>query len=419
MFATLQEKSVNHGCNMFKHLSLYFFSVAPLAIYAGQKAPDSYACRAKKNTQEYTPYSKPVTIGVKHIEAKGIGYKEGYSTLEAFFVGNGLGFNPFLDLRGHVFNDGKWAANAGVGFRYLKECRTYGMNLYYDYRNQRHSYQQIGLGFESLGQVWDFRANGYLPVGKKEVFGHFRFDKFSGNHLYIKQKVDYAMAGADAEAGAHFFQNKDFDLYAGAGPYYFAKRDGGKNAIGGKARLTAWYKDYVSLEVSGSGDAVFHGIVQGTLGFYLPLGPKKYSEKCCRYQKQFQYRIARPVDRDEIIVLNHHTKSELAINPATGDPYHFLFVNNTSHSNGTFESPFSTLLTAQNASVPNDVIYVFPGDGTVTGMNAGITLQNSQKFFGSGIVQTLKTTNGTVKIPALSSSLPLITNSSGSASLFR
>ncbi|MDE3045922.1 MAG: inverse autotransporter beta domain-containing protein [Verrucomicrobiota bacterium] len=61
---------------------------------------------------------------------------------------------PFLDARGHVFDNGKWAANAGVGLRTLKGTRAYGINAYYDYRNTgRFHSNQIGAGLESLGEL--------------------------------------------------------------------------------------------------------------------------------------------------------------------------------------------------------------------------------------------------------------------------
>ena len=59
-------------------------------------------------------------IYFKHIEGKGYGYKEGYSTVGAFITPYSTFSNllPFLDLRGHVFNSTwKFAANAGVGFK--------------------------------------------------------------------------------------------------------------------------------------------------------------------------------------------------------------------------------------------------------------------------------------------------------------
>ena len=44
--------------------------------------------------------------------------------------------------------------------------RIYGGHFYYDYRDTGHShYNQLSWGFESLGALFDYRVNAYLPVG--------------------------------------------------------------------------------------------------------------------------------------------------------------------------------------------------------------------------------------------------------------
>ena len=115
------------------------------------------------------------------------------------------------------------------------------------------------------------------------------------------------------------------------------------------------------------------------------------------------------MDRNEIIPVDRKHKRTTAIDPATGQPYFFWFVDNQSHSAGTFESPFP-LVDAQNASHPFDIIYVYPGDGTKTGMDMGFVMQDNQKIWGAGIDHPLSTTLGTVIVPAMANALPLITN---------
>lgn len=68
-------------------------------------------------------------LSIRHIEGGGIGYSQGYTTLEGFFAPNpeGLPLMPFLDLRGHVFNNGKMAANGGLGLRGILGSRAYGL----------------------------------------------------------------------------------------------------------------------------------------------------------------------------------------------------------------------------------------------------------------------------------------------------
>ncbi|MGH2612203.1 MAG: inverse autotransporter beta domain-containing protein, partial [Rhabdochlamydiaceae bacterium] len=387
--------------------------------------PTSLVCYGKNHNpwlseNTTTPSSKAdnlllqVRPGVRHIEGKGIGYEKGYTSLDLLFALNNDRYIPFLDVRGHVFDDGKLAANAGIGLRSLWGCRSYGINAYYDYRNtSRQHYNQVGIGVESLGAIWDFCANGYIPVGVKNshVFGRAKFVKFSGHHLIVSQKIQYAMAGVDAEAGAHLNQFRNFDFFAGAGPYYFAKRQKGRDVYGGKIRLAGRYSDYFSLEVSGSYDNVFHGIVQAEVGVHFCFGPRRKKEKKPYLDSQpLRTRVLQPVSRDEIVVVNERNKENVAINPATGQPFYILFVDNTSHSLGTFSSPYPTLLQAQNASSPYDIIYVFPGDLTTKGMDQGFVMQDNQRILGAGIDHIFITTQGPVTAPAQSTGYPLIMN---------
>lgn len=363
----------------------------------------------------------PMRVTVRHIDPNGIGYHPGYTTIEGFFTTFEPwcdAWIPFLDVRGHVFNNGRWAANAGIGLRYLTACRVWGANVYYDYRRTKHhhNFNQIGAGLESLGQTWDFRINGYFPVGKREKFySNFQFDGFKGNSLLLSRKREIAMTGFNAEVGAHWDCWECFPIYAAIGPYYLNGK--GRSAWGGKLRAAVDIWDYIRVEGNVSYDRIFKWIGQGQLGITIPFGCRRtIKTRCgnsCSTALTLSDRSLQPVDRFEIIAVDQHRKKEKAIDPVTGDPWVFIFVNNLSHSLGTFESPFPTLLEAQNASSPNDAIYVFPGDGTTNGYASGITLQYGQWLLGAGNTQIIPTTVGNFVIPPLASIQPKITNSSG------
>lgn len=353
---------------------------------------------------------------IRHIESGGIGYDEGYTSLELFLASDPSQWTitPFFDGRGHVFNNGKWAANVGAGLRTLFWNRAYGINAYYDYRNAGHfNANQIGIGLETLGKLFDFRINGYLPIGAKTSRAYDTFFKtFSGNNMIISQKYQSAMKGANAEFGFHIGKTKLFDFYAAAGPYYF---NGKMDPItwGGKARILGTFKDILTLEISDSYDKTFHNKFQGEFSLTFSFGPKskvKQFGPMCKAANVLNARMLQPVSRQEIIVINKRAKNRVAIDPSTGLPYVFVFVNNTSSSNGTYESPYPSLAQAQNNSAARNILYVFPGDGTSRGMDSGITLKANQLFWGSGISHSLQTSQGVISIPAQSSSSPIITN---------
>ena len=114
----------------------------------------------------------PNRTRLSYIVGSGLGYSMGYSSLDLFLSASLAGDKvPFLDFRNHIFNNGNYALNTAIGFRDLIECRNllWGVNVAYDYyKNKRHSYNQVGTGFEIIGQRWDFHFNAYMPVGDKE-----------------------------------------------------------------------------------------------------------------------------------------------------------------------------------------------------------------------------------------------------------
>ena len=386
----------------FWSLTLCFSSLGTLSLLSYE--PPALEKKEEANKKHYR-------VSVRHIEGGGIGYSEGYTTVEGFFAPNPapLSVIPFLDLRAHIFNNGKIATNAGFGLRGILGSRVYGLNTYYDYRNtNKLHYNQVGFGLETLGPVWDVRVNGYLPVGKKITSPYaIKFGQFFDHELLLSQKRQFAMKGAEAELGFHFGKSKNFEFYGAAGPYYYLGPLG-PNTWGGKIRLNGMYKEYITLELSNSYDNRFHNNFQGQLTFNIPFG-RKSDHKSYRSSK-IASRLVQPVGREEIIVVGKQRQNTPAINPVTHQPYFFVFVDNTSHSSGTYQSPYHSLAQAEQNSSIHDIIYVFPGDGTTQGMDSGILLKANQKFWGSGTNHLIQTTQGTITIPAQSNSYPTITN---------
>lgn len=372
---------------------------------------------ASQNCCGLSPH--PMRLSARHIEAKGIGYNQGYTTLELFFsplMMSAEEWSPFIDLRGHVFNNGKFAANAGLGARYLTSSRVWGANFYYDYRKTSHlRYNQVSAGLESLGEVWDFRINGYLPVGTTlSSTYNLKFDHFSGHSAYVSRKREFALKGANAEVGAHVNTYENRPLYVAAGPYYLEGH--GKTAWGGELRASWGIGKYVKLEANTSYDSLFKWIGQGQLSLILPFGEKrsvrKHCNSCCTALALSQ-RAVQSVDRSEIIPVHDKRHISQLLGP------NFIFVDNTSHSDGTWESPYPTLSLAQANSAPGDIIYVLPGSGAAYDVTAlgGFVMQEAQKLWGSSIPHDLTTSLGTVTIPAMSATMPLVSSSQANGSV--
>ncbi|MBS0647858.1 MAG: right-handed parallel beta-helix repeat-containing protein [Verrucomicrobia bacterium] len=403
-----------------------------------QKANTAEEGSCKVKLEKCSPDVPSQLLYFKHIEAKGIGYKKGYSTVGAFLTPYTMfaDFLPFADLRGHVFNDGKFAANAGLGVKYLSNHPfVFGAGVYYDFRQARKThFNQVSLGLETLARRWEARLNGYLPVGSKKHVQTksqsvgYNFDHFAGHHLFynetffVKKRTEFAMKGADAEFGWHLLKpQEDYTLYAAAGPYYYNGER--KHAWGGKVRVEGRITPYVTLEVSDSYDNIFHNIVQGQVSINVPFGGKIQKKNgrfktSCSTALSMEARMMRPLYRQEIIVADTERKhffktvDPLALSPQ-GEPINILFVNpnSTGPGDGTFENPYALLTDAQAASLPGDVFYVYPGNISLT---SSFVLIDNQSLLGSSTAQTVPVLVAphqviALTIPAQTSGLPIIT----------
>jgi hypothetical protein len=379
----------------------------------------------KSDAARSLPAVQANRINIRQIEGGGIGYGQGYTTLETFLTPFKTfdSWLPFVDIRGHRFDNNKYALNAGLGVRYFipSACTIWGLNAYYDYRETGHkNYKQVGIGLEALGAHWDCRFNGYIPVSsRKSGFYQVKLDKFVGHNAYVKAKREFDMGGVNVEAAYHWMPKDYIDVTAALGPYYF-RGEFSQFAAGGQARLKATFLDAISIEGITSYDNLFKWKGQGQLTFSIPLGPTKLKtrgigQSNCNNKSALDLRVVQPVQRFEIIVADSHKSSGLAIDPATGQPYNFIFVNNdpSMTPDGSFENPFLDLTTAQNASAPGDIVYVYGSGVTYTPAVAGnsvFIMQNNQRLWGSGIKHHLKTSVGGMNIPAMTAAYPALDN---------
>lgn len=303
----------------------------------------------------------PSKITLRHREHEGVGYKTGYTTLEAFLTPNwNRNFQPYADLRTHLMNDGKWATNIGLGARGAPtEKWVIGGNFYFDYREVSHMpCYQLGSGIELLSPYIDFRLNGYLPIGKKSHISQDRFERFEGNNIILKRSVKASLASIYAEIGGWIPNLSNyFQLYIAAGPYYLGSRQTEVikdktvkfgNSWGGKYRVLARVFEYFDAGIELTHDSIFHTNIQGYLGVSLPLGPskmyrgfkKRENQENCRISRKFRQRITQPVHRNEIIPIEKKG-AELKATTKNGQAADFVFVDPSAlpGGDGTFEKP--------------------------------------------------------------------------------
>ncbi len=275
---------------------------------------------------------------LSHTFGRGLGSQKGYTTLGAFFIPSMLSTRhtlSFIDGKGHYFDDGKWAGSVGVGSRYLINCRTaVGVNAYYDYRRfHKFDLNQIGVGFELLGNCVDFRLNGYIPIGKKN-FSRKHCYNYSGGYLAVFENRAFTWYGVDAEVGKWLKEPSCcnwFSLYAAAGPYYYWRNQHDQHehhldyhsefhrehhhVFGGRARLEAAFNELFKLSVEATYDPVWHTRVQGQIAVVVPLtdcqslwntiqGRANSCVACCNSNRI----LSQPVYRNKQIVVSQKNK---------------------------------------------------------------------------------------------------------------
>ncbi len=353
-------------------------------------------------------------IEIRNREAAGVGYSTGYSSLDYYLMTEGS-VEFLLDLRGHVFNNGQGAGNAGVGFRCpLNDDKSLiGANAFYDVRQSPHLFcHQVGAGLEWISRYVDFRTNGYIPVGTQKHFETKDFDAFSGRGVSLKRKLKAALPCVDAEIGTPL--PKPF--YFAVGAYYLFKQSESSlevgNALGFKAKAEADIGRYVTLGFAITYDHIFKTRPQGYISINIPFEKKKCKKRSdddglCHVSKKRNLRRV-PIMRNEIIPIQDKKKTKDPLLDDDDDPIRFMFVDNMAAAagDGSFERPFASLKEAEKHSAPGDVIYIFPGDKTAKNMDEGIILKDKQILASSGRDLVIEN----IIIPAQTTDRPTITN---------
>jgi hypothetical protein len=388
------------------------------------------------------PYSTiPAQVGGSFTSGPGAGYDRSFVGLDGFVP---LMQTPGKDLayvQGRLLlstDGGNPGGNVLVGYRRFNPASNsiLGGYLGFDVRDTgRTTFSQLGAGVEGVWSKFEARLNGYLPVGDtrrtvdstSSLFssggGTSEF-RFQGNSLLsvisnptitrITNKRDQAaLGGFDAEAGVKLAQwSPDGNLKSYLGLYYYSGSNVG-GFVGIRGRLAANITKNFSAGLSVQGDPEFGTTAAVTVGFSFPGVSSSTSETQVdpAQERSNWARMAESPSRTNTVAVTERTQTEstilqsggttavVALNPATNQPYVFQHVVLGAGGNGTFESPFGTVINGINAAASdgNAIVYVQPGS------NPGIpafTIKDGVQVLSTGPVQTLPTSQfGTVQLP--------------------
>ncbi len=216
---------------------------------------------------------------------KGIGINRDYSTVNLRAVKTWCCRELFLDAKWHCFSDRKNGANAGLGIRYTNDCSQslLGANISYDFREGKYrNFHQISGGLEFFNPCYRFYINGYFPLNKKGCKNCCYF--FDDNYYLSIDCCQYTMRGADAEFDKILFCCCNTRIIGGVGIYYYDDSQNDRT-VGGRLRLTAEISKYLSFDLEGTYDKMFHTRVNGTLSLNFPfpsMGGRRSCNPCCQ-----------------------------------------------------------------------------------------------------------------------------------------
>ena len=364
----------------------------------------------------------------------------GYTTDGAGFEGFGYleGFLPlrqkagtditFIEARLLLDNGAHLGSNFLLGHRLYDEGdnRNYAAYLGFDTRSTDDKvFPQLNLGIESLGSMWDFRINGYIPLNRRIqtgnqllILGETTSTQFQGNRLILEslqqqQRIrdfEGALAGVDGEIGVKLAQWNRGNLRAFAGGYFYDGL-GSTNALGWRLRIAAQPTENFSLGISVQDDDLFGTNVVGRISASLPgLRPRK--KKLDKYQT-VAIRLGDSIERTKSVtietlrtVTNANIVNSAALqNPEEEQDYIFQHVRlGATGGDGTFESPFGTVQEALNATIGdgNDIVYV---EGTANANIPAFAIPDRVQVLSRGPVQRIaglpfpSFPNGTVRLP--------------------
>ncbi len=306
----------------------------------------------------------------------------------------------FSDLR--LKGDGRdnREGNVALGLRQLHTSGIAGGYVYFDRRKSGDTdkyHSQITAGAEWLAEDWEVRGNVYVPTtGKKEAStgpaaGSAISDPFlQGTGIFIRAAgaqilEERPMHGFDFEGGLKL-PGSDFWLHSGV--FAFDAQDA-PSLKGGRLRASYDINEHVSLVAEGQYDDQRRR--QGWLGVRLSMPFGGSEKKASGLKARMTASPVRDVDivTSGTVIRQSEDRDVAVLNATTGTTQRVFYVDNTAApgGDGSLDLPFNTLAAASAAAnSAGDVIYIASGDGTSTGQDQGITLnQTGQSLIGEGV----------------------------------
>ncbi len=365
----------------------------------------SWVCSASAQTElesdsgvaALQDFSGGVSLGggayfnIQHLSGGGVGYTNGYTNIGAF-VPYWMDEDTLVAPTGRIFftnNQNVGGSIGGVFRRYSPNTdRISGFNIYGDFEQsfEGFNYNQLGFGFESLGELFDMRSNFYLPQTNDGNFVQAvslgNTPVFAGNGINFigVGQFQEAIRGGDVEVGTPVTPGTPW-LRAYAGIYGYTAT--GSDPVGVRGRLEATVSDDLTIGVNVTEDQRFGTNVNAMVDFrFSGFKPTRYFP-----QWTTRERMLSSVQRNGRISMASFNRNVpiAAVNPGTGNPYFVVWVDNSNPlpGNGSFENPYQDFQPSQPYPEA-DLILVRRGNSNVVPLNGPVQLFDNQRLLGEG-----------------------------------
>lgn len=266
------------------------YTILPLLalVFSNTAEAIYWPCEAHHQKEQLL---ESLCVNAGYTSPRGIGREEGYASLGVFFCPEArCGFwDPLLELQGHRLNDGKWAANVGVGLQtafptYKAKLRGYA---YMDYlQGEFGNFREVSIGAEWLGCLFDARINGYFPLNEHGNREKTRFD-YGNGAVANRFENEASLRGLDLEVSAWLNPFPCVNLYSTLGTYTYRfdnSHCGNRNHIfGGLIRFEIPLFLGLNVSLQTSYDEVFksRSFFQVNWDFPLAIFNGSDSKVCC------------------------------------------------------------------------------------------------------------------------------------------
>jgi hypothetical protein len=334
---------------------------------------------------------------------RGLGFENSYFTLG----GKTRLFQDFLDgrwlaegqLHHGIEDDGGFFANVGIErvFSIKPANADISVGAFYDYDGDdqqafSEGFHQFGISGAIKTPRWDLIGNGYLPVSTDTFTrgDHTGANCFLENRIVLQAGIEAALEGFDVTLRTRPQQLAFANGYIDFGGYHY-NSDAIESFAGGRLRAGFQLMNGMMLAAEVNHDERFDTTGVLSIGYTFGAHSSGFGNEYAGLARDLE-KFSR---NDHIVRFSQDLV--VAVDPATGLAYNVIHANNTQlgAGDGTFESPFADLASVEASSSAGDLIIVHEGDGTDTGYNTGIVLQDRQQLLSGGIPQFINLQDGT------------------------